>query len=1807
LAERFVYFWLGICFFVGIAMLKMTICRWFALCAVGWAAMPSLLAADTTPPLLIQVSPTPGVVTNLTRVSVTFSEPVTGVLLSSLRVNDTGCLSMSQSGTTYTYTFAQPAFGPAQFTWDPAVAIFDLASPPNRFDPFRENATFFYELVDASAPVVAALTPPAGVEVRRLDWVEVKFSKPVEGVDAGDLLAGGAPAVAVSGAAEGPYRFMLPPLGAGPVVFQWAANHGIRDVTEFATPFAGGGWSGALNPAKPTPAVRINEFLAANITGLRDEDQSVEDWIELYNDSSQAVSLAGWSLSDDPGNPGQWVFGNVSISANGYLVVFASGKDRPQPGFNQRPHTNFKLSRSGEHLGLYSPDSPRAAVSALDYPPQRNNYSYGVAPGGELRYFHLPTPASSNPLSQIAGMAEPVVFSVARGTFDKPFTLQLYCATPESGIYYTTNGSEPTIDNGIRYSSPLQIRTTSIIRAASFKNGLIPSATATHTYIVGLPVTRRYLPSLSLVTASNNLYGVTGIMEYSPRNTTKTGAAWERPISAEWIRPEDNGGFQIDCGIRLQGGGYVRERYNYRSGELPFSKYSFRLYFRGDYGPGKLDYPLFPDSPLRSFDRVVLRAGMNDHSNPFIRDEFARMLCADVGQVASHGTFAHLFLNGVYKGLYNPAERIDGKFLQDWHGGGADWDVMAAFGEVREGTVLAWSQLKSLIATRPLTVASNYVEVERRMDLTNFVDYLLPLIYADTDDWPHNNWRSARERVPNGRFRMYAWDAEWSFGFAHGPTYNTINGQLSNLSPPWGNNEIQSMFVKLRAVPEFKQLFADRVHKHFFNGGALTDERIKARYEGLRMLVAASIPSFDNSIGTIWIPQRRRSLTNHFQAAGFLASSNAPTFAPFGGRVPAGTTLPMASLSGSIYYTTNGADPRVPFTGAIHPDAVLHDPAKPLTLSADMVLKARTLAGPNNWSALSEAAFTVGRLGNPVQISEIMYNPPGGDSGEFIELFNPSGLPAPLADHFFGGIDFRFPKLFPPLAPGQRIVLASASDPAAFARRYPGITPAGHFGGALSNGGERLTLSDPQGNIVLVVDYDDNNGWPTEADGAGYSLELVGLGDPNSPDQWRASASPAGTPGAAPAPLPAPEALLSEIMADNVSAVRNGGKYPDWIEVVNVSGSSLDLGGWGLGDSEMTRRYIIPAGTLVAAGTPLLFWCDNDLAAPGRHTGFSLAREGETVSLYNPEGRRVDAVTFGAQLPDLSIAREGVAGAWVLSTPTPGQSNLPAPVAGTERLKVNEALSNSSPGGSDWVEIYNSDIALPAALGLATLSNGSSHTRLPALSFLAPGGFALFLANEQPGPLNLAFKLAASGAVVTLHDAAAVERSRLVLPSLPEGVSQGLLPDGSDIARRFDQSATPGASNYLPAHVGPTFSEILTSGAAGQAGWIEWFNPNATPFDFTGYGVELESRPGVRWLFPPGFKQGPGSFMVVQGDPSRPASSTAGEMNLGFRPSGDGDVVYLMDPAGRRAEGMAFGVQIAGRSLAKMGVMWGLAAEPTPGGPNSGAAPTGDAANLRVNEWLASSSLGDDWLELYNTDPLPVALAGLYLTDDPSIVGRTNTLIRPFSYIAPGGFALFRASGNYNLGFNHTRFKISQFGETLRLLSPSFLILDEVNLGPQVANGAQGRFPDGAAEIVAMATPTPGGPNRAPSADTDGDGLPDDWEKAHGLDPKNPADAALDSDGDGASNFQEFLAGTNPLDPASRLALQVVLGADGAPRLQFQAQPGLSYTVLWTDKIPSGEWRRLADIPATAGGPTTLADPAQSQTRFYRLTTPRLP
>ncbi|PYJ00210.1 MAG: hypothetical protein DME25_21275, partial [Verrucomicrobia bacterium] len=349
---------------------------------LGFECSLESVLMETNPPTVLSVNPAPGTITNLNQITVTFSEPVTGVAAAYLLVNGIGAANVTAiDSATYLFSFVQPPYGTVAISWNPAQNIFDQALPPNRFNATGPGATWTYTLVDNTTPTVAALSPGAGATVRSLTSITVLFSEPVSGVDAADLLINNTPASSNTPVAASQYIFTFPEPATGAVQVAWAAGHGILDRAVPPNAFAGGSWSYHLDPNAAAAPPYISEFMASNTRTLADESGFYEDWIEIYNPSAVAVNLDGWYLTDSAGNLTKWRFPATNLAGGAFLVVFASGKDRRVPG--ARLHTSFQLSAAGEYLGLVKPDGVTIASEFSPvFPQQVPDVSYGFAQSG---------------------------------------------------------------------------------------------------------------------------------------------------------------------------------------------------------------------------------------------------------------------------------------------------------------------------------------------------------------------------------------------------------------------------------------------------------------------------------------------------------------------------------------------------------------------------------------------------------------------------------------------------------------------------------------------------------------------------------------------------------------------------------------------------------------------------------------------------------------------------------------------------------------------------------------------------------------------------------------------------------------------------------------------------------------------------------------------------------------------------------------------------------------------------------------------------------------------------------------------------------------------------------------------------------------------------------------------------------------------------------------------------------------------------------------------------------------------------------
>jgi hypothetical protein len=263
------------------------------------------------------------------------------------------------------------------------------------------------------------------------------------------------------------------------------------------------------------------------------------------------------------------------------------------------------------------------------------------------------------------------------------------------------------------------------------------------------------------------------------------------------------------------------------------------------------------------------------------------------------------------------------------------------------------------------------------------------------------------------------------------------------------------------------------------------------------------------TIRTQLFPRRTATLLGQLRARGLYPNFDPPKFDVRGGTVASGFRPQLSAPSGTIFYTLDGSDPRLP-GGAISPAAKLWA-ADALTVESDLTVTTRVRSSSGAWSAVDAATFRMRAPRRPgpgdLLPVEIHYNPSTGGESEFIELRNTTADPLDLSRcTLSGGISLVFPNATV-VPPGGSLV--AVRDPIGFATRYlapgsagarAGIRTVGPWVGALNNSGERIALLGADGVELWSVTYGTRAPWPVRADGDGRSLVLA---EPSTPPTTR--------------------------------------------------------------------------------------------------------------------------------------------------------------------------------------------------------------------------------------------------------------------------------------------------------------------------------------------------------------------------------------------------------------------------------------------------------------------------------------------------------------------------------------------------------------------------------------------------------------------------------------------------------------------------------------------------------------------------------
>ena len=996
--------------------------------------------------------------------------------------------------------------------------------------------------------------------------------------------------------------------------------------------------------------LRITELMASNNRTLADGNGDSSDWIELYNAGTEALDLAGWHLTDDFDVLDKWTFPSYMLGADEYLVVFASGQGADgYTDFEAHLHSNFKLSKDGEYLALTDKNMLVVQEFAPSFPQQFVDISYGMGPLADL-YFHQPTPGNANSSGYLGVTQSEIIVSRGGGTFLEPFSLTLTTDAPGGDIYYTTDGSLPTEDS-ILYVDPFTIDSTTQVRARVIQADRVSGPLRAESYVRLAADVAGFTSQLPIMVIDN--FGG-GAIPNKGWNSTGSGIrAVDRQAAHLMLFASEEGLSSLTRTVDLESRIGIRVRGAFSS-SWPEPGYSVEAWEDGidddtDIAPlgmsANSDWVLYGPNP--SQDRSL------------IQNTFLFELSNQMGHWATDFRYVEAFINtdggdvtmSDYVGLYVIEQRVErGDDLLDFEPFAADassggWlleinrlDAISLEGErpknfhtagpdgiLRTPPDLSGGSSRGDDIPRQRNAYINFadpggyeINSVQRQAIEVWMKQMEDVLYDRTDVAWNDPVNGYAKYIDVDSFVDYfilqnlpkTGDGLLISMWLYNPDPN--NGGKLTFGPIWDNDfdtdtgspradlmhrADRLWYGRLFDDPDFMQKYIDRWQS--LRGGPLSKANMEDVMHSLFVHIGdqAAIndgvtdwPTRQEAIRT-WVIEHAAAIDRTFVAQ--------PEFSIVETVVASGHPLTISASQGTIYYTTDGSDPRFP-GGAVAVQAIEY--VEPIVIMENIPITARTFDN-GEWSGILEAEFLIASE-LPLRISEINYQPhramaseknAASDQFEFVELTNTGQQPIDLAggqfmesnvDGAMEGIVFEFAAQT--LEPGQRIVVVR--DREAFQSRYGNTVfmaegrgmdiASGGFNGNLDNRGERLTLLDASGRAIQQFRYFSGKPWPDRAAGRGSTLEVIDFhGSYNMPGNWRASSQYAGSPG------DADRGLAGQLVITEVAASPKDGQ-DDLIELHNTTARDIDVTNWYVSNSsgDYLKAQIRGETTVLAGG-----------------------------------------------------------------------------------------------------------------------------------------------------------------------------------------------------------------------------------------------------------------------------------------------------------------------------------------------------------------------------------------------------------------------------------------------------------------------------------------------------------------------------------------------------------------------------------------------------------------------------------------------
>jgi len=566
------------------------------------------------------------------------------------------------------------------------------------------------------------------------------------------------------------------------------------------------------------PGVRINEVQSSNRHTHQDVTGDTPDWIELHNPTDERVAVGGYYLSDDGADLFRWRLPDAEIEAGGYLLLHAGGHGgddgRDAGGVPVAP---FKLNPGGEELFLV--DSWGTLADTFATGRLRPDMSSGRLPGSDARvFFRRATPGEANDSEVYDGYAAEPRFDPPGGFHEGRVRVELAVDDPAAEIRYVVGGSAPGPGSTL-YTEPIELEHGTVIRAAAYAEGRLPSPVITHTYLVDA---QHSVPVVALTTRPEWLFDeVHGLYMDGPN----AAEAWphrganyysrrELPAHVELIETDGRSGLALDVGIRIYG-----------AFSRIYAQKSFMVTARDRYGIEEINYPLFADKDVLGVKKMVLSTGGSDSIYSKIRDVVVTSLAVNQGLDYQDHKPAVVYINGDYWGLYYVRESKGKYFLADNRGVDPEAvDIVEQERILVSGELDSYEALLRYIREHDLTVPEHYEHVAAQIDLDNLIDYqAFEIFFANVDN---GNIRCWRERSPAGVWRWILFDVDTAFFY---PGENMFERVFDPSGTGYGHNVPSTLMCGLIRNEEFRQRFVERFAHHLDH--TFVTERVVARIE----------------------------------------------------------------------------------------------------------------------------------------------------------------------------------------------------------------------------------------------------------------------------------------------------------------------------------------------------------------------------------------------------------------------------------------------------------------------------------------------------------------------------------------------------------------------------------------------------------------------------------------------------------------------------------------------------------------------------------------------------------------------------------------------------------------------------------------------------------------------------------------------------------------------------------------------------------------------------------------------------------------